>query len=319
MILTRRKMIKDLSIVASALPILGGSVASFMSCSNDKYEEAKLDISIFSKHLQFLDYHTTGAMAAELGFDGVDLTVRPKGHVLPESVAQDLPLAIEAIKKAGSSCQMITTSIQSVHNPLDLDIIKTAAQCDVQYYRTHWYKYKEDQSMEERLAQLQIEIKHLGEYNKQHDIMGVYQNHAGTSVGASYWEINEILKTVDTEYFGTQYDIRHAIAEGGLSWKNGLQLLQKHIKTIVLKDFKWGQINGKWKPINVPIGEGMVDFTSYFKLLKKYKINVPVSLHLEYDLGGAEKGHYDISIDKKVVFDAMTRDLVAIRKLWANA
>jgi hypothetical protein len=29
--------------------------------------------------------------ATEIGFDGVDLTVRPKGHVLPDNVEKDLP------------------------------------------------------------------------------------------------------------------------------------------------------------------------------------------------------------------------------------
>jgi L-ribulose-5-phosphate 3-epimerase UlaE len=123
----------------------------------------------------------------------------------------------------------------------------------------------------------------------------------------------------DTEYFGTQYDIRHAVAEGGHSWENGLKLLQHHIKVVVLKDFKWGKINGEWKPINVPIGEGMVNFDKYFKLLKHYKLQPPVSLHLEYDLGGAEKGLSEISVDKKVVFDAMKKDLNAIQKLWKQA
>lgn len=63
----------------------------------------------------------------------------------------------------------------------------------------------------------------------------------------------------------------------------------------------------------------MVDFDTYFKLLKKYKVKPPVSLHLEYELGGAEKGDRSISVDKKVVFDAMKNDLNEIQRLWRNA
>ena len=36
-------------------------------------------ISIFSKHLQWLDYKDMAKVLADLGFDGVDLTVRPPG------------------------------------------------------------------------------------------------------------------------------------------------------------------------------------------------------------------------------------------------
>ena len=258
-------------------------------------------------------------MAAEMGFSGVDLTVRPKGHVLPEQVKTDLPKAIADIKLGGSQCEMITTSIENESNQLDVDIIKTATQYGVKYYRTNWFEYFEDKSLEESIEIYKNQIKDLSHLNAKHNIIGCYQNHAGVKVGASFWEIKAILESANKQYFGTQYDIRHAMAEGGHSWVNGLNLLQNHIKVIVLKDFKWGKVHGQWKPVNVPIGEGMVDFDKYFKLLKKYNLKPPVSIHLEYDLGGAEKGLSEISVDKKVVFDAMKRDLNAVQKLWKEA
>ncbi len=73
------------------------------------------------------------------------------------------------------------------------------------------------------------------------------------------------------------------------------------------------------KGVNVPIGEGMVDFDKYFKLLKKYRLNPPVSLHLEYPLGGAEKGKKNITLSHEQVYTAMGKDLKAIQELWNNA
>ena len=35
----------------------------------------------------------------ELGFDGIEATVRKKGHVLPERVEDDLPRLVEALQK----------------------------------------------------------------------------------------------------------------------------------------------------------------------------------------------------------------------------
>ena len=118
---------------------------------------------------------------------------------------------------------------------------------------------------------------------------------------------------------GCQYDIRHASAEGGMSWPTQLRLIEPRINSIVIKDYTWKQEDGKWKLSNVPIGEGMVDFDAYFKLLKKYKINVPVSMHYEYDMGGAEHGDRKINIPQKEVFNTMKKDLVKVRELWKNA
>ena len=62
----------------------------------------------------------------------------------------------------------------------------------------------------------------------------------------------------------------------------------------------------------------MVDFKTYFGLLKQYKIEVPVTLHMEYPLGGAENGDTKLK-DKKVVFDAMKKDLQKAHELWKQA
>ena len=63
----------------------------------------------------------------------------------------------------------------------------------------------------------------------------------------------------------------------------------------------------------------MVDFNTYFKLLKKLGLKPPVSLHLEYPLGGAEKGRNAITVDKKVVYDAMKKDLIKVQQLWKES
>jgi len=116
---TRRDFVKLTALGAMA-------TVPFNGLANPIFGDAiDLEVSIFSKHLQFLDYKSTGEMAAELGFSGVDLTVRPKGHVLPEEVEKMLPKAIKDIQKGGSVCKMITTSIESTSNPLDVAIIHT--------------------------------------------------------------------------------------------------------------------------------------------------------------------------------------------------
>lgn len=78
--------------------------------------------------------------------------------------------------------------------------------------------------------------------------------------------------------------------------------------------------DGKWIVENTPIGEGMVDFKTYFTLLKQYRVQVPVSMHYEYPLeGGVQQGTFKINGDKNVVFKAMKRDLNKIREIWKTS
>jgi L-ribulose-5-phosphate 3-epimerase UlaE len=109
------------------------------------------------------------------------------------------------------------------------------------------------------------------------------------------------------------------MVEGATSWENGVKLIHERIQSISVKDYRWQLKDGKWTIEDVPIGEGMVDFRKYFSMLKQYKINVPVSLHIEYSLGGAEDGDRKISIPKEDVFKAMKKDLQKVQELWQVA
>ncbi|NJB69716.1 sugar phosphate isomerase/epimerase [Saonia flava] len=312
--INRREFVKKSVLSASAVPFIS-PISSILWAS----QENKLPIHIFSKHLQFLDYRSAGEIAAKIGFAGLDLTVRPNGHVLPKDVEKVLPKAITDIKKGGSSCSLMTTAIESVRNERDMAVLKTAATLGIKFYRSNWFNYNGETSMPEALLNYQQEVSDLSKINKELGLVGCYQNHAGTRVGASLWEVAKLLETADPSHFGVQYDIRHATVEGGLSWENGLKLIQEHIKTIVVKDFKWGLVDGEWTTVNTPIGGGMVDFKTYFGLLKKYNIQAPVILHMEYNLGGAEHGRTALTVDKKVVFEAMKKDLKKVQELWAEA
>jgi len=312
---TRRDFVKNVGMAAIGAPLVSWPIPKLLA----EDDSDSLEIHLFSKHLQFLSWSDAAAKAKEIGFAGLDLTVRPKGHILPENVARDLPIAIREIKNAGLRCDMITTAVDDVRDVVDQDVVSVAADHGVKYYRTNWFPYRPEESMEASLEFYKDLVWRLGKMNKKLDIVGCYQNHSGLKIGASVWEVREILEKVNPKYFGTQYDIRHAVAEGGRSWPNGVKLLKDQMKTIVLKDFVWREVDGHYKIANVPIGEGMVDFDAYFKLLKKYKINVPISLNLEYPLGGAEKGKSKITVDQQVVYDAMKKDLNTIQKLWHDA
>lgn len=309
---SRRSFLKKSILTGTLFPLVYGDLSSVIHASTG----TSLKIHIFSKHLQFLNYHDMAEAAAEIGFDGVELTVRPNGHVLPERVENDLPKAVEAMRKMGFAPLMMTTAVQDADSTIDKQILESAAKLGIQYYRMNWFSYPDGKSIPASIEHFQQKVKELSYLNKELGLTGCYQNHAGNLVGSSLWELWELLKNSDQQHMGVQYDIRHAVVEGGLSWQNGLRLIQSQIKTLAIKDFKWEKKNGEWGVEDTPIGEGMVDFKTYFKLLKQYHIYVPVTLHLEYPIGGAEHGATELSCDKKVVFNAMKRDLQKVHDLW---
>ena len=300
----------------AALGIAGLAVISGRAVTDNS---DRLNVNLFSKHLQFLDYQDMANATAEMGFDGVDLTVRPGGHVLPERAEDDLPKAVEAIKRAGMSPKMLVSRVTSVDDKDGIQSLKTAAKLGFTYYRTGYFRPIKGNSLLENLDFCQKELDGLEAFNREQGLHGAYQNHAGKAMGSYVTDLAHLLDDRDPRWMGCQYDIRHASVDGGSSWSLGLSYLQSHIRTMPIKDFTWKKQNGFWKPQNVPLGQGMVDFEGYFKALREYGIKPLVSLHLEYDLGGAEHGDQKIKIPQKEVFVVMRRDLKRLHDMWESS
>jgi L-ribulose-5-phosphate 3-epimerase len=292
--------------------------------SDESDDPEAFRISIFSKHLQWLDYKEMAKVLGEIGFDGVDLTVRPGGHVLPERVEEDLPKAAEAVAKEGKKIYMLTTSINDADDPLTARILKTASSLGIKHYRMGWGHYDDTKSVEENISAMKMKLTKLALVNEKYSISGEYQNHSGVAsegiyFGGAIWDIAKVLKEINSVWLGSQYDIYHATVEGANTWPVGFKLISPYIRSIDIKDFKWVETNGKIISESVPLGEGMVDFRRFFKLLKEYKIEIPVSLHYEYPLGGAENGATKLTMERNYVITAMKKDLSTLKNYLQDA
>ncbi|MCX6607472.1 MAG: sugar phosphate isomerase/epimerase [Acidobacteria bacterium] len=274
--------------------------------------------SVFSKHLHFLGWPEMAAVAKEIGFDGIDLTVRKGGHVLPERATEDLPKAKEAIERAGLQLTMITSDVVDVSSPHAVAVLRTAAKLGVKHYRWGGFRYQENgKSPADQLAELRPKVKELAALNRELGLCAMYHTHSGVNqIGASMWDLWLLLKDHDPAQVSFNYDIGHATVEGGLGgWVHSARLAAPFTRGVALKDFRWEKGPKGWRVQWCPIGEGMVQFDKYFPMMKASGFRGPLQVHYEYDLGGADKGLTKITIEPKQVFAAMRKDLVALKSL----
>ena len=171
---SRREFIKKSLLAGSFVPFMDLNAA--IVSKPDSRPASPLKVHVFSKHLQFLNYKDMADVAADIGFDGVDLAVRPKGHVLPERVEDDLPKAVEALSKAGLAHTMMTTAVQNASDPTDKKLLETAAKLGIKFYRMNWLSYPEGKSIPDAIVNFQETIKDLSLLNKKLGITGASQH-----------------------------------------------------------------------------------------------------------------------------------------------
>ena len=295
-----------------------GLAAPFMRAAT---APKQLKISLMSKFMQFLEIPAMAEETARLGYDGIDLCVRPGGHVLPERASQDLPKAVEIIRKNGLSVEMITSSIVDERSPHAREVLKTASELGIHHYRWGGFSYKPGIGIPEQLDALKPRVKALASLNREYNMCAIYHTHSGPNlVGASIWDIWMLVKDEDTSAVAINFDIGHATVEGGLGgWEHSARLALPVSRGIAFKDFRWEKDkNGKWDAAWYRLGDGMVNFKKYLPMVKTAHFAGPVQLHFEYPLGGADQGARQITIPQQQVFDEIGKGLKTLRALFAE-
>jgi sugar phosphate isomerase/epimerase len=245
--------------------------------------ERRREFCLFSKALPELEWSELGRAAREAGFDGVDLTVRAGGHVLPERAADDLPGAIDAIRSAGLTIPMITTDLTSATDSRARVLLGTAARHGVRYFKPGYWHYMSP-DVRGQVAATAAALADLADLARECGIELGFHNHAGY-VGAALWDIAPALDRLDVRWAGYYFDPRHAVAEGGGgAWKAATHLVASRLKMVALKDFAWRRSASGWTIDDCPLGQGAVDWRWIGTALREAQFAGPISVHLEYEI-----------------------------------
>src|SRR5258708_12166896 len=111
-------------------------------------------LCLSSKPLPKVNYAELAATIKQMGFDGVDLTVRPEGHVLPERAAEDLPRAVETIRAQSLAVAMITTGLTSPSDLAARPTLATAGRLGVPFFKLGYWHSPDRPPIESPIPQL---------------------------------------------------------------------------------------------------------------------------------------------------------------------
>jgi len=278
---SRRSFLTLAAAWATAVSVPWGAEAA--SASRGPYRGK---LCFFSKPLPEMDWRRLAQSVKRVGFDGIDLTVRQGGHVLPERAAEDLPKAVAIIREEGLDVPMITTALISADDPTARPILSTAGKLGITFFKAGYYLY-DFIDVRKELQKAGEEFRGLVELAKQCGMQAGFHNHS-EYIGAALWDIATFMEPLDPKWAGYYFDPRHAVAEGGAgAWKTATHLVSTRLKMVAVKDFYWEKTAKGWQDTNCPLREGMVDWKYFFSVLAQVGFQGPISVHLEYDIPGS--------------------------------
>lgn len=218
-------------------------------------------------------------LIADAGLDGVDCPVRPKDEILPERVREDLPRYASLLGQRGRKLALLTTAITSTDSPYTRDILQTAKQLGVRYYRLGFLRVPKGADVPALVAETRARLTALAALNQELGLCALIQNHSPTGnegyLGGDLAVMAQLVQGFDVRQIAVAFDLGHALLVHGDDWSQRFTQLQPHLGVVYVKDTHRERRF-------VPFGTGEFGQTDFFKRLKAMRYSAPLSLHIEY-------------------------------------
>jgi len=247
-----------------------------------------MKIATFSKSFKDWSIPVMCHRFREIGVDGVDLTVRAKGHIEPQDATEQLPLAAKAALEAGVEILLLTTGIIEANEEAER-LLATAGKLGITRIKLGYYRYKPFGTLVQQMDDVRRQLAGLAKLGRKHGVLPCVHIHSGSYIPSHGTMLYQLLKDFPPDEIGAYGDTLHMALEGGNDgWRQGLDLLAPWLVLVAVKNFAWyagdrdqrGQV--RWRNKLVPVADGISPIPEFVATLKKMDFKGDYSLHSEY-------------------------------------
>jgi len=241
-------------------------------------ERIRMPLTVFTKPWRTLPLERLAQRVREMGFDGVELPVRPGFQVEPQNVDRDLPRAARIFADAGLKIWSIAGAAEermiAACGNAGVPIIRVMVKIDMMKgYRA---------CVEETRRQYERIVGLLERYRVT---IGV-QNHEGPFVGSAAG-LMDVIEGFEPRHVCAVLDFAHC-ALAGEPEEIALDIVSGHLGMVNLKNAIRQRVPtdpgepAKWRVAWVPGREGFASWQRIAHLLRLRQYRIPVCLTAEY-------------------------------------
>jgi sugar phosphate isomerase/epimerase len=240
-----------------------------------------LVFSVFTKPWR-MPIPELGPFIRNLGFDAIELPVRPGYQVPPENVKRGLPEAAKQLAQHG-------VSIASIAGPTDESTIAACAEAGVPIIRV-MARIGEGGYLAS-VARVQKEYDALLPLLESYHVQVGVQNHCDRFVPNALGLLHLIAK-YDRRYVGAVWDAGHN-ALNGEDPEMALDIIWPHLCMVNLKNAFWRRTSGpeaedvEWRPYWTSGRQGLASWPRTARELKRRGYHGVICLTAEYNDEGA--------------------------------
>ena len=239
------------------------------------------ELAIFTKPWKTLSLPDLAEHIKSLGFDLIELPVRPGFQVEPDNIERDLPTAVKLLGEHGVRVLNVTADM-----PLDDERLYSAcAKAGIKMNRVMFRQRELDYWAAEAKARRKLDsaLPFCEQYGVQ---IGV-QNHSGKFVPVNEMGAYNLLKDYDPRYVAAVWDPAHNALEG-MDSDAALDVLAPYLCVVNLKNAYWRRVTGpeaevaEWSIYWTSGAQGRASWSRVIAKLNAIDYHGPICFSAEY-------------------------------------
>lgn len=246
-----------------------------------------MKIVLNSKFFSTLSAEQLGEKAITLGYDGIDICIRPGHRIHVENALAKLPEAARTWRSQGLICPLASAAVDVI-DPNHPDTESLYAACEaanIPRLKMGFFRFSQGDEYWQVLDAARAQMEGFVSLSEKYAVQTCYQIHSGPCIGSNCAGLMHLIQGFDPQYLGAYPDLGHLVLDGE-DYAMGLSMIRDYISVVGIKDAKYTLQPEGHTPPYIPefikIGEGCVDWQRCLRILKDLDFKGPLSVHTEY-------------------------------------
>jgi sugar phosphate isomerase/epimerase len=269
-------------------------------------------VCVYTEHFQSLPIPDVCQVFKQIGVDGLDVTVRPGGHIEPRDTKIELPKAARAARDHGLEIMMLTTGITAVDRNAE-EILATCQQLGIGRIKLGYYSAGKFGKLAEQLDGVRRQLDDVVKLAAKYEVRPCVHVHSGATIPSNGFMLYHLIREMPPDRIGAYLDSYHMTMTGGAgSWRQAIDLLAPWVSLVALKNFQWERIGRdeegqqQWRTNYCRLEDGVATIPEFVSTIHEAGYRGFYTLHTEYRL------------PVKECIKLTTEDFAFLRKVFAR-
>ena len=281
-VITRRDFVR--------LAGLSGLAAASTGLRAEEAPKPRPKVCTYTEQFQSLPIPELCKVFQRIGVDGLDLTVRPGGHIEPDRAKDELPKAAKTAREHGLEIMMLTTGISTTDRHAE-EIIATCQKLNIERIKLGYFPAGEFGNLAMRLDDVRRQLDALAKLATKYDVRPCVHVHSGATIPSNGFMLYELIREMPPDRIGAYLDSFHMTITGGAGgWRQAIDLLRPWISLVALKNFQWEPLGRddigqqRWRTKYCRLEDGIAPIPDFVSTIRQSGYRGFYTLHTEYRL-----------------------------------